>query len=287
MSKNFSVVICTYNRKYFIKNCLEKILQNTVIPKKIIIVDQNYDNVTLNYAIHTLKKYFYKNYIIIKNIKKIGLTTSKNIALKYTKEKYIFFIDDDISLNKFFFINILKSMKISRATGISGVISNQKKSPLNIVIHFFFNYGPFLDNRYYFNYYKKFKNKIILKRVQQVPGGITCFPNSIFKHIKFDEKLITHNYEDVDFCIRLKKKFNNPKFYLNFKAEANDELQKIQKHNLKKRISAMYLLSKKHSSAYFYLVFILSFLLVFLSNFRDIVKLVYDLKIKNRSTYLN
>jgi glycosyltransferase involved in cell wall biosynthesis len=106
MFKNFSVVICTYNRRYFIGNCLEKILQNTVIPKKIIIVDQNYDNVSVNYAIHTLKKYLYKNYIIIKNIKKIGLTTSKNIALKYTKEKYIFFIDDDISLNKFFFINI-------------------------------------------------------------------------------------------------------------------------------------------------------------------------------------
>jgi GT2 family glycosyltransferase len=284
MFKNFSVVICTYNRRYFIANCLEKILQNTVIPKKIIIVDQNYDNVSVNYAIHTLKKYLYKNYIIIKNIKKIGLTTSKNIALKYTKEKYIFFIDDDISLNKFFFINILKSMQKSRATGISGVISNQKKSFLNIAINFFFNYGPFLDNRYYFNYYKKFKNKIILKRIQQVPGGITCFPSSIFKYIKFDEKLITHNYEDVDFCIRLKKKFNNPKFYLNFKAEAKDELQKIQKHNLKKRISAMYLLSKKHSSAYFYLFFLLSFLFVFLSNFRDIIKLAYDLKIKNRST---
>jgi GT2 family glycosyltransferase len=284
MFKNFSVVICTYNRKYFIKNCLEKILQNTVLPKKIIIVDQNYDNVSINYAIHTLNKYFYKNYIIIKNLKKIGLTASKNIAIKYTKEKYIFFIDDDISINKFFFINIFKSMEKSKATGISGVISNQKKSFLNIATHFLFNYGPFLDNRYYFNYYKKLKNKIILKRIQQVPGGITCFPSSIFKHIKFDEKIITHNYEDVDFCIRLKKIFNNSKFYLNFKAEARDELRKIQKQNLIKRISAMYLLSKKHSSVYFYLVFLLSFLLVFLSNFKEIVKLSYDLKIKIRST---
>ncbi len=284
MLKNFSVVICTYNRKYLIKKCLEKILQNTILPKKIIIVDQNYDNVSINYAICTLNKYFYKNYIIIKNIKKKGLTISKNIALKYVKEKYVFFIDDDISVNKFFFINILKSIEISKATGISGVISNQKKSLLNIIVHFFFNHGPFFDNRYYFNYYQKLRNKIILKKIKQVPGGITCFPSSIFKHIKFDEKLITHDYEDVDFCLRLKKLFSRPTFYLNFKAEAKDELQKKQKHNLKKRISAMYLLTKKHSSAHFYLVFLLSFLLVIVSNFQGSIKLFYYLKIKNRST---
>lgn len=282
MHKNFSVVICTYNRKYLIKNCLEKILQNTILPKKIIIVDQNYDNVSANYAICTLKKYFYTSYIIIKNIKKIGLTISKNIALKHVKEKYVFFIDDDISVNKFFFINIFKSMETSGATGISGVISNQKKSFLNIAIHFFLNHGPFFDNRYYFNNYKKLRNEIILKKIQQVPGGMTCFPSSIFKHIKFDEILITHNYEDVDFCLRLKKIFYKPKFYLNFKAEAKDELQKKQKQNLKNRILAMYLLSKKHSSIYFYLIFLLSFLSVLLSNFQDSIKLVYNLKIKNR-----
>ena len=68
MHKNFSVVICTYNRKYLIKNCLEKILQNTILPKKIIIVDQNYDNVSVYYAICTLKKYFYTNNFFLPSI---------------------------------------------------------------------------------------------------------------------------------------------------------------------------------------------------------------------------
>ena len=63
---------------------------------------------------------------------------------------------------------------------------------------------------------------------------MTCFPGSIFKHIKFDEKLITHNYEDVDFCLRLKKIFYKPKFYLNFKAEAKDELQKKKNKTLRR-----------------------------------------------------
>ena len=60
MLKNFSVVICTYSRKDFIKNCLEKILNNSVLPKKIIIVDQNHDSVTELYAMQTFTKYLYK-----------------------------------------------------------------------------------------------------------------------------------------------------------------------------------------------------------------------------------
>ena len=41
MYNNFSVVICTYNRRLYIEKCLEKILQNNILPKKIIIVDTN------------------------------------------------------------------------------------------------------------------------------------------------------------------------------------------------------------------------------------------------------
>ena len=38
--KNFTVVICTYKRHYLIQNCLENILDNSIIPDKIIIIDQ-------------------------------------------------------------------------------------------------------------------------------------------------------------------------------------------------------------------------------------------------------
>jgi GT2 family glycosyltransferase len=285
MLKNFSVVICTYNRKDFIKNCLEKILNNSILPKKIIIVDQNYDSVTEHYAMQTFTKYLYKNYIIIKNIKKIGLTVSKNIALNYVKEKYVFFIDDDISISRHFFLNILISMKSTGATGISGVISNQNKSSFNIIAHLFFNHGPFRDNRYYFNNYKKFKDKPSLKKISQVPGGITCFISSIFKYIKFDEKLVTHNYEDVDFCIRLKKMFYTSKFYLNFKSEAKDELQKNKKENLQKRVCSMYLLYKKHKSTIYLSVFLLSFLGVLISNIRSIFKLSFNFFQKSDAKY--
>ena len=56
MYNNFSVVICTYNRRLYIEKCLEKILQNNILPKKIIIVDQNNDYLTSQIAKTILKK---------------------------------------------------------------------------------------------------------------------------------------------------------------------------------------------------------------------------------------
>lgn len=267
MITDFALIICTYNRKYFIKKCLSRIMQNFFLPKKIIIVDQNYDDVTINFAKYIFKKYNYKNFIIIKNIKKRGLTVSKNIALNYINEKFIFFIDDDISINKNFFKNITNSMTLTNAHGISGAISNQNKSLFNIFFHYFFNFGPLRDNRYYYQKFKKLKKKIFLQKVSQIPGGITCFSRKIFKKIKFDEKYITHHYEDVDFCLRLNKIYPSLNFYIDFRSTGIDEIHQNHKKNLSKRIKAMYLLFLKHKSLYFFSIVLLSFVGLSISNF--------------------
>jgi|688.fasta_scaffold205875_2 glycosyltransferase involved in cell wall biosynthesis len=260
MYNNFSVVICTYNRRLYIEKCLEKILQSNILPKKIIIVDQNNDYLTSQIAKKILKKKNYYNFLIIKNLKK-GLTFSKNIALKFIDHKYVFFIDDDVLINKSFFYSILESMKITNATAISGVIANCKKTKLNIFLHHLFNYGPYRDNRYIFNNFKKMLlNNNYLVPTYQVPGGITCFKKDIFKYVKFDEKIITHNYEDVDFCIRVKKKIKNTQFFLNLKALAEDRIENYKKENIKKKLQAMFLLFKKNKSFYFFIIFIISFL---------------------------
>ena len=54
--KNFTVVICTYKRHYLIQNCLENILDNSIIPDKIIIIDQNYDFSTYNKILNIFQK---------------------------------------------------------------------------------------------------------------------------------------------------------------------------------------------------------------------------------------
>ena len=99
--KSFTVVILLL-RSFLIKECIESILSNSLLPNKIILIDQNYDYATYDKIVSTFKNKKFKNYLIIRNLIKKGLTRSKNISLKQIKTKYVFFIDDDIILEKYF-----------------------------------------------------------------------------------------------------------------------------------------------------------------------------------------
>ncbi len=245
--KNFTVVICTYKRHYLIQNCLENILDNSIIPDKIIVIDQNYDFSTYNKILNIFQKKKFKNYLIIRNLIEKGLTKSKNISLKKIKTKYVFFIDDDIILEKNYFVKNINLIFKKKAQAVSGVIANYEKKFLKDFFYYLFNYNIFRDNRHFFINYSKLKTKSYYETFQ-VPGGITCFDMRIFQKISFDEKYIIHNYEDVEFNIRMKKIYKKIKLLINVKSFAYDKLSKNTKENIESRIYFMTLLYLKNKS---------------------------------------
>ena len=129
MKKNnfFTLVICSYKRETLIKKCLTNVLKNTLKPKKIIIIDQNDNDKTNKISKQLFLKFKYSKFKIIKNIKNIGLTKSKNISLNYINTKYVVFLDDDIMTHKNFFKNLVDLIYIKKANGVCGVITNLKK----------------------------------------------------------------------------------------------------------------------------------------------------------------
>ena len=268
--KEFTVVICTYKRHEIIDKCLINILQNSILPNKIIIVDQNYNNL----SIQKIKKIFddhnFKSFIILKNIFKKGLTKSKNISLKYCNTKYIFFIDDDIFLEKNYFYKNLNLIFKKKAIGVCGIISNYKNNWFKNFTYYLFNFNIFRDNRYYFINHIKLKQNNFYSKIFQLPGGITCYDKKIFKKISFDEKYLTHNYEDVEFNIRLRKIFKDPNLYIHLNAKAVDGLEKNMKENLFSRIYFMKLLYLRNKKFIFFIYFNLSFLGLLFSNFSSL-----------------
>ena len=280
---NFTLVICTYKRSFIIKKCLEHILNNTLLPSKIIVVDQNYDYLTYNKVIDVFKKKKFDNYIIIRNLIQKGLTKSKNISLKYIKTKYVFFIDDDITLKKNFFIENIALISKKKAHGVSGVISNYDSNFIRDAFYYCFNFNIFKDNRFYFKNFKKLKKKKSYAKVFQLPGGITCFDKKIFQKCSFDEKLIKHNYEDVQFNINLRSVYKKTKLYINFKAEAFDNLKKKVKVNIFNRIYYLRLIYLKNKSFKIFFFYYLTFLGIIFSNItnlyiKDYIKLYKYIK---------
>lgn len=89
--KLVSIAICTYNRAWFLNECLKSVtLSNKKTKFPVIIVDNNSNDKTSD----ILKKYHKKNFHIFQE-KKQGLSYARNKALKNAKTKYIVYIDDD------------------------------------------------------------------------------------------------------------------------------------------------------------------------------------------------
>ena len=287
----FTVVICTYKRHAIIGKCLINILKNSILPKKIIIVDQNHNSLSVQKIKKIFNNYNYKNFIILKNIINKGLTKSKNISLKHCSTKYIFFIDDDIFLENYYFYKCLDLISKKKALGVCGIISNYQNNLIKNFIYYLFNINIFRDNRYYYINHMKLKKYKSYSKVFQLSGGMTCFDKKIFKKILFDEKYLTHNYEDVEFNLRIKKNFYKSNLFIHLNAKAVDGLEKSVKENLFSRIYFMRLLYLRNKKTKFLIYFNLSLFGILISNFYnlrfcDYKKIIISLKTAKKK-YLN
>lgn len=132
---NFSVVIATYKRPEALRDTLESIFLNTVIPTEIIIID---DDVTTPELLEHFNKvaaeksisftYHKKDHSVIRQ----GLSESKNLGAKMATEDIVFYLDDDVILNKNYFTEIVKVWEQNKndteLAGVGGRISNNRKT---------------------------------------------------------------------------------------------------------------------------------------------------------------
>lgn len=96
MSKSITVVICTYNSSLFIKKTISSIINQSLVPDKIIIVDDNSNDLEiLKKLIDKFKNQYFKNIELISCTKNKGPGYNRNLAWSYCNSEFIAFCDDD------------------------------------------------------------------------------------------------------------------------------------------------------------------------------------------------
>jgi glycosyltransferase involved in cell wall biosynthesis len=89
----FSIIITCYNREKFISKCIRSALNQINISKdeyEVIVVDDNsHDD-----SGHIIKD-FVPTIKFIKNKKNLGIASSRNVAIRRSKGKYLVMIDSD------------------------------------------------------------------------------------------------------------------------------------------------------------------------------------------------
>ena len=187
MSNNISLYIAAYNAEKTIEKSIKSILQQTLKPKEIIVINDCSTDKTLS----LLKKF---NQIkIINNKKNYGLAKSRNIALKYSKYDLLASIDSDVICKKNWLEKLFNTMIKKKADLIGGkLIDKYVKEPANHWRSYYLkqNWGDKQINNPQFIFGANFLlNKKKIKNL----------------NIKYNETFRT-NGEDVNFSKVLKSK---------------------------------------------------------------------------------
>ena len=109
-SKTIDVLIPTIGRKVPLYHFLKNLSEQTILPKCVIIVEQNpIENAEteLDYLINETWPFQIKHQLIYQ----LGACNARNLALKEITSDWIFFADDDIEIQKDFLGNCLDNAK--------------------------------------------------------------------------------------------------------------------------------------------------------------------------------
>lgn len=93
--KNFTILTSLYNSNIFLEDYFKTIFNQIILPNEIILIDDG-NNYNLKEIINNKKtQYNFKNIVIIKNDKNIGLGPSLNLGLKISSNNLILRLDAD------------------------------------------------------------------------------------------------------------------------------------------------------------------------------------------------
>jgi GT2 family glycosyltransferase len=213
-----SVIIPTYNRVQELKECLDSILMQTILPKEVLIVDNSdREREKVKKFITSLKLSFINKNIHLKyisNRRENALTVARNLGIKHSSGDIISFLDDDIILDGKYYEEIIEIYKkFPNALGVEGKIIETIKNRIRKILWGFFG------RLFYLGFREKNKCRLLPSLgVTYLSGdeiaicewlsGASTYRRRVFNEFKYDENLKKYSWgEDSDLSYRVFKKY--------------------------------------------------------------------------------
>ncbi len=212
---DLSIIIISYNCKFFLINCLNSIKKwRSNYKIEIIIIDNNSEDNTIK----GIKKLKIKNLKIIENDHNYGFSKAVNKGIKNSLGKRILLLNPDVIIIEDAINKLIRFAINKKKIGIFGgklLEFNGTKVQRSYYnkINFFTSLFEFTNLKKLFPnniYHKRFfyiglnENKI--RNVYGVTGGFMLINKKIFDKIGFFDENFFLYLEDIDFCYRAKAK---------------------------------------------------------------------------------
>ncbi len=206
----FSIIIPTRNRAADLSRTLPTLLEQTIIPEEILIVDQSSDASTrgivdqfIDQVVASGKSNPQFVYLYDPNLGGAGI--ARNLAIDHANGEILVFLDDDVLLEPDFLEQLLLVYREdSSVGGVSGVITNYPKPPLRQRLLFrIFWTGPFHDERQpiYWNCDRIRQARPL--SVRKFGGGVMSLKRAALDGERFDAQYKGAGSEDVDLSWRV------------------------------------------------------------------------------------
>lgn len=199
-----TIVIPTKNRAVELYLAVKSILESTLIPYEIIIIDQSINNESKIAIEELIKKNSEIKLNYVHNTEIDGLVRAKNHSLNLIKTPLTCFLEDDIILDKNYLFEIVDGFtKNDRMVGCSGVVINlEKRSFFRKIVFDIFHRGIFYDKRHeIFESYSDYNGKLIKSDI--VSGGLSAWKTNVLLEIPYDVETGFHYYEDIEYSKRV------------------------------------------------------------------------------------
>ncbi len=202
------LVIISYNGKELTKQAIESALSNTLKPNKIIVVDNNSSDGSVEY----LSSFNYENVEIISNKINLSYGGGANQGVKFCSSKFVVISNNDVIFPPNFFLNLENSLNLLEDDfGILGFQQlypdgqpqfsyGKKHNVFNALIEISFldKIGDFLSR-----FFKKFFKSRRYVNVGFVDGAVICVNMDAFNRVGgFDEDINFYS-EDADLSYRM------------------------------------------------------------------------------------
>jgi GT2 family glycosyltransferase len=212
-----SVVIPTKNRAQELIECIKSVIAQSLPPDELIIVDASD---TEEPYLRIREEFHQEEFKYIHA--KLNTTSAdhqRNIGVRNSSGDIIFFLDDDVVLDKDFIKEIVKVFEKDVEKKIGGVMGNIVNTPrpkkfktlLLYSVRRIFLLPVSGTGRFRSSGCPTFAHGgKEIKNVEFLSGGLTAYRKEVFKDLKFDEDFPNAMFtDDEDFSYRVSRKYQN------------------------------------------------------------------------------
>jgi glucosyl-dolichyl phosphate glucuronosyltransferase len=245
-----SAVIPTKNRPKDLLVAVESIINQSLVPNQLVIIDQS-ELLQSESAIRPLleKTGIKLTYIYDRSI--TGLVHAKQVGVSSSVGDIVCFLEDDIELEESYIHEMSNAFKLNPSMmGCCGVVTNLGHLSKYYVYFFhLFHRDIFYDQRVgVHGFTEKIQANLIASRY--LSGGTSAFRKVVFDKVLFDLNNNFFMLEDIDFSMRANNAFGDV-FYINTKARLAHYMSPVNRsvyqQRYQKKLREFVVFYKKHT----------------------------------------